>query len=173
MSQVMLSALLSLALALGGCHHGIAEKRSLPQPPPTPQDIPPDTLMTLERTMCMGRCPVYKLTISADGKVLYEGREYVKKEGKAEGRISREKLRGLLAAFDRINYFGLSDRYDGSNCPEAPTDSPSAITSLRVNGKEKVVNHYLGCRGIAVAGELTGLEDEIDQAVNVGQWVRQ
>src|SRR5215510_11697948 len=40
------------------------------------QDIPPDTLITLEHTECYGECPSYELTIRADGTVVFVGRRF-------------------------------------------------------------------------------------------------
>lgn len=138
------------------------------------RQIPRDTLITLERTPCYGTCPSYKLTISADGSVLFEGRRFVKKIGTAESRISQEALRELTERFDKINYFDLRNRYDnpGDGCKDWTTDGPSAITSITINGKSKSVRHYYGCRGIEVLVELKKIEQAIDDAVNTAQWIR-
>lgn len=136
--------------------------------------IPQDTLITLERTVCYGTCPSYKLTISADGSVLFEGLRFVKKVGTVESTISQEALRALIERFEKINYFHLRNRYEdsGDGCEGAVSDGPSAITSIRINGKSKSVRHYYGCRGIDVLAELTKLEQAIDDAVNTAQWLR-
>ena len=97
----------------------------------TPQ-VPKDTLITLERTVCYGTCPSYKLAISADGAVVFEGRRFVKTLGAAETRISQEQLRELIQKFEKINYFGLRNRYQDpqDGCDAFVTDNPSAITSI-------------------------------------------
>jgi hypothetical protein len=138
------------------------------------QTIPPDTLITLERTGCFGPCPEYKLTISADGTVTFEGRRFVKKVGTVKSVISKEQVRELLAAFMKINYFDLRDRYEGpgDGCKQWATDHPSAITSIRTNGKSKSVWHYYGCRGVEVLAELEKLEQAIDDAANSAHWIR-
>jgi hypothetical protein len=138
------------------------------------QQAPQDTLITLERTVCYGMCPSYKLTISADGAVVFEGRRFVKKIGTAQSTISQEQLRGLIDRFDKINYFGLRNRYQdpADGCEGYVTDNPSANTSIRINGKSKSVRHYYGCTGIEMLGELTKLEQAIDDAVNSAQWIR-
>lgn len=140
----------------------------------TAQDIPRDTVITLERTRCYGMCPSYKITISADGSVTFEGRHFVKEVGIVKSTISRERLQELLAAFDRINYFSLRSQYEdvGDGCKGVVTDHPSALTFIKTNGKSKSVNHYYGCRGVEVLDELTKLEQAIDDAVNSAQWIR-
>jgi Domain of unknown function (DUF6438) len=138
------------------------------------QQIPQDTLITLERTVCYGTCPSYKLTISSDGAVVFEGRRFVKKVGTVQSTISQEQLRDLIEKFDKINYFNLRNRYQDpeDGCDGFVTDNPSANTSIRINGKSKSVRHYYGCTGIKVLDELTKLEQAIDDAVNTAQWIR-
>ena len=137
-------------------------------------DIPPDLAITLERTRCYGFCPSYVLKISANGKVTYEGRASVKLIGSAESSISQEKLRELILAFEKMNYFDLRAAYETPNdgCKDWVTDGPTAITSLTINGRSKSVRHYSGCRGIAVLAELERLELAIDDAANSQQWIR-
>ncbi len=129
-------------------------------------------VITLQRTVCYGTCPEYKLTIFSDGTVAYEGISSVKKEGMANGRISLKKLQDLVREFDKIHYFNLEDNYTPGNkvCPESMTDMPSAITSLTRNGKTKTITHYHGCRGLKTLELLTQLENKIDAAVNISQW---
>lgn len=138
------------------------------------QEVPADTIITLERTVCYGTCPSYKVIISADGTVSFEGRQFVKTVGKATNSIQQDKLRGLLAEFDKIGYFDLKDNYEGrgDGCKQWMTDNPSAITSIRINGRSKTVSHYYGCRGVDVLEDLKKLESAIDDAVNSEQWIR-
>ena len=131
-------------------------------------------VITLERTACFGSCPMYKLEIFADGKVVYEGKKFVKREGRVQGRIPRAAVQQLVREFNRINYMRLDDEYvsEGPNCPEWWTDSPSAITSLDWKGRTKTVRHYHGCRGAKVLDQLTALENKIDRVANTKRWVK-
>lgn len=130
-------------------------------------------VITLERTVCYGTCPAYKLEIFEDGKVLYEGKEFVKQKGKAEGRITKAELQKLVNEFERIKYASLDDKYvdDPKNCPEQWTDNPTATTSLNWEGKKKTIEHYHGCRGSQILDQLTALENKIDQVVNTKRWI--
>jgi hypothetical protein len=137
------------------------------------QPIPPDTLITLRRTACFYTCSDYLVTISADGTVNYEGYSNVTVRGKAQTQISREKVQSLIAAFGKAKFFSLRDSYlSFEDCRISNADSPSAITSIRINGKSKSVDHYLGCRpkrGSVRA--LIKLENEIDELAGTDQWV--
>jgi hypothetical protein len=139
-----------------------------------PQNVPQDLMITLERTECFGTCPIYKLTITAGGEVVFEGRRFVKREGKTiKSAVSQERLRELIAEFDRVKFFSLEDDYTSGPrvCAEEWTDSPSAYTFIRINGKSKTVKHYHGCSGPKVPKELTELENKIDEIVNTAQWL--
>ena len=122
------------------------------------------SVVTLERTACFGFCPMYKLTIYGDGRVVYEGNRFVKITGTKTTRISPMKARQLMLEFQRIQYFNLQDRYEGG-----PTDAPSAITSFQMGPKFKTVYHYLASPD--APQKLTDLEAKIDATVNVQQWI--
>lgn len=130
-------------------------------------------VITLERTPCFGTCPVYKLEIFADGKVVYEGKDFVKRKGTVQGRITKAAVQQLVREFNRINYLRLDDEYisEGPNCPEWWTDSPSAVTSINWKGRQKTIRHYHGCRGAKVLDQLTALEQKIDQVAKTRRWV--
>lgn len=141
---------------------------------PVEQIVPQDTIITLERTACYGTCPIYKLTISGNGAVIFEGKRFVKKVGTSRFVIPEAQVRELVDAFEKINYFDLKDQYvkpeDG--CRQRETDNPSAVTSLMLRGKSKSVTHYHGCIGPEVLRQLEKLEQAIDNAANSAQWIR-
>ncbi len=141
--------------------------------------IPKDALITLSRTACFGYCPTYKLTISADGSVTFEGVDYVKTKGIVKSRISRKQLQQLISEFKKLNYFSLRNQYQSEEdgCSTVWTDYPSATTSIRLNGKSKSVLHYYGCHkdpGNAMYPKgLTELETRIDRIVGTERWIGQ
>ena len=132
---------------------------------PTPTNLD-EVVITLERTVCFGTCPEYKLTIYGNGTVEYEGKRFVKIEGKRTIAISEEKIRQLFSEFKKIDYFSLNDSYEEFMA----TDMPSAFTSLTVDGKTKTVRHYHG--DFSAPKELTDLENKIDEIVNSNQWIK-
>ena len=159
---------LSVALlgASVGCHGA-----GYSDPAVIPQNVPQDLMISLERTECFGGCPVYKLTITADGAVVFRGRRFVKQDGATiRSAITQDRLKQLIAEFDRVKFFSLDDDYSETRLL-CPTDHPSAFTSIRINGKSKTINHYLGCREPKVPKGLTELENKIDEIVNTAQWL--
>jgi hypothetical protein len=74
-----------------------------------------------------------------------------------------------MAEFDRVRFFSLETSY-WKDLRRCVTDSPSAFTSIRINGKSKRIKHYLGCREPKFK-EITELENKIDEIVNTAQWL--
>ncbi|MDQ3744889.1 MAG: DUF6438 domain-containing protein [Acidobacteriota bacterium] len=173
MIHARLISLLCLVIAYGGCHTAEAtHNQNSVGPNRAAQTAPADTEIVLERQECDLTCPVYKVTISGDGSFVYEGRRFVKRTGIVRGSIGREKLAELVSEVERIGYFSLKDKYSpGGECPQAVTDYPTAITSVRLGGKSKRIEHYYGCTGSDAIQALADLESKIDQAVNSRQWV--
>src|SRR5690349_2625036 len=67
--------------------------------------IPADTLITLKRTNCFFTCPDYSVSISADGKVIFEGNANVKVKGRSETRIGRDRVQLLIESFEKAKVF--------------------------------------------------------------------
>jgi hypothetical protein len=124
------------------------------------------TTITLERTACHGTCPVYLLTVSDNGTVVFDGREYVKTLGKTMSTIDKAKVAQLVFEFNKINYFSLKDSYQEVTI----TDQASAITSITTGGKSKTIKHYLG--DLNAPSQLKDLENKIDEIVNSALWIK-
>lgn len=133
--------------------------------PSTP--IRPGVLASLRRTACYGWCPSYELTIYEDGRVEYDGRDYVKTKGKVTSKVDAAKLEAVREAFRSAQFFSLGNyKYDST---KDPTDGPSAVLYYAEAGRAKIVDHY-GGSGRAPATVAT-LEDAIDSLLGVEQWV--
>jgi len=136
----------------------------------------------LVRTVCFGSCPEYSITIFRDGRVLYEGRRFVRKKGKARTRLSQAQLCELRNGLEDVDFFSLRDTYTSylDGCPRNSTDNPSAITTVTRGGRTKTITHDLGCRSADSPDELGGslypealahFEDLIDKVTNSKEWV--
>jgi Domain of unknown function (DUF6438) len=136
-----------------------------PQTDPLLRDEPMSskvTKITLERPPCDGPCPVYKITVSSKGEVVYRGEAHVDKAGTHRWRISRRRLQRLAEAFERANYLYLE--HDYTSC--GASDAPGCLTSVEyADGSSKSVVHYHG--DPAAPESLAELEDEIDRIVGV------
>lgn len=156
-----------VVLALASCARG--------QSASTPAEgssaaVAPMPAVTLERTACFGGCPVYTISVSAQGDVQYEGKAHVRKLGGATGKVPPQRVDVLLTELERAGYFTFAERYTSPEptCGRYATDSPSVISSVTVRGRTKRIVHDYGCGG--APGALVVLERRIDEALNSGQW---
>jgi len=137
--------------------------------------IPADTLITLTRTDCFFTCLAYTVTISAAGKVVFDGKANVKVKGRSETTISPEQVQLLIEAFEKAKFFSFRNSYSlpEDGCRVYDGDASSATISIVLNGKSKSIDHYLGChqkKGTSVRA-LIELENLIDDLTNTTQWI--
>ena len=109
-------------------------------------DTPAPRSVRFETTPCFGSCPVFSMTISADGHGTYEGGRFVKTKGTHEFTASPAQVK---AFFDRIRPFRPRGEktYDYGHCPVAvATDSPSVHVRWTSVAGDDALDWYLGCR---------------------------
>jgi hypothetical protein len=128
----------------------------------------------LQRTGCLGSCPIYTLAVTSDGTVAFEGEEYVKYKGKVASNISADDWKFLTIALQRANFFALKDSYTQAeaNCSRATTDQPS-LEIMAIRGKQKKhVVYYTGCyEPRKELAAISWLADTIDFITNSQQWI--
>jgi hypothetical protein len=113
------------------------------------------TELSLNRTVCYGRCPDYTLEIFANGKVIYTGRRFAEPQGTWEKMMGEAKVKGILAqaAAYRIDTCQESYRVNIS-------DVPAVNYTYTVDGAErKIANANFG------PSFLTTLAEQIDKAI--------
>ena len=96
---------------------------------------PTDLVASIERTMCFGKCPAYKMEIYGDGKIVYEGLRDVENIGKYTAKTTTDKINELLAKAKEIGYMDFNDSYEN----KAVTDLPSTTTVILLNGVSKQI----------------------------------
>jgi hypothetical protein len=142
-----------------------------------------DTVITLERTMCYGPCPDYRLIIYGNGIVIFEGSAYVKIKKRIISKVLRSDVNKIVAKFEKYKYFSLNEIYEKEkSCQVRATDNPTVITSLKLNNKFECIEHYFGCYtsnivdGNPVHSDsfmiLSELENYIDEIINTNQWIK-
>lgn len=134
------------------------------------QAVPIGPAVSLERTPCFGGCPVYSISVSPSGEVTYDGRAHVRQLGTATAQVTKQQVDSLLFELERAGYLTFAHRYLPSEpaCGRYATDSPSAISSARLRGKVKRIEHDYGCAG--APGALTVLERRIDEILGSDRW---
>ncbi len=118
-------------------------------------------VMRIERGMCYGACPVYNLTVTGDGLVVYEGIKNVKNTGLHLYELSREKLMTLANEFVAAGFFDMNSSYQTMSA----TDMPSVNISYLSPYRSKEIDHYHG--DFSAPKKLKVLEDRFDEIVNI------
>ena len=121
--------------------------------------------ITLWRGECFGSCPIYRVTIHGDGRVVFLGGKYTGRPGLHESRIPPSAVHALFEKFRAASFFALNDDYSADI-----TDHPSYTVVLAYDGRRKMVTDYVG-RLAGMPLVVTELEGAIDEAANTPQWV--
>lgn len=122
--------------------------------------------ISLERTMCYGSCPYYKVEVTGDGIVSYTGLDHVAVTGRHLARISPDAVRSLHQAFVKADFFWTLDTY------AAPiTDGATYTVTASYDDHSKKLTDYFG-REIGMPKQITALEDAIDATAQTEKWVK-
>lgn len=155
--------ILGYVLAAAGALAACGGTRS-DSPPPVASDF-----IRLERTACLGHCPVYVVEVRGDGTVVYEGLEHVAVMGPATARIDPTEATALFEAVGRSRFFQLEESYD-INCPSFRTCAPSAVTTVQHGTRRHVVRRNFGCEGLRELKRLDALCERIDAVAGTSAW---
>ena len=125
--------------------------------------------ITLERTPCYGICPAYTVTLHGNGAVEYFGKSRVDMPGSQKGSVDPRHVLDLLQTLKEIHFFELQERYF-----EDCSDLPTAIVTLREDGRFKQVSNYYGGCERKTSGpqvDLAKLSGQIDAIAQSSRWV--
>lgn len=117
-------------------------------------------VITMQKTACFGSCPVYKMEIYEDGKVLLEAEKNLPMEGKYKANMDAERLEKLINAFEESNFFDFQASYTAHI-----TDLPTTYISFDHEGKSKKIMDYHGA-----PEALKALEKEVAVLIDELEW---
>jgi hypothetical protein len=131
-----------------------------------------DTVVSLERSGCLGKCPVFKLSLLSNGSVYFQGRHNVNRIGIYDTLLNKPELKKLVSEFNSSCFFRLRDKYDLNTCVGL-TDLSSIVISVRTNKVSKRVSFYIGCIDYHNEARLmTSLAKKIEDISNVKTWIK-
>jgi len=122
----------------------------------------------IERTACMGNCPVYAMTIHGDGTLEYEGFMNTPYKGRRIGSISKDSISALLRTIESIDINALQHQYT----QQSSTDMPSVVFTVQ-HQKQGVIRgkNIIDYQGDATAPEaLRLLYNRLDAWYTIIQW---
>lgn len=161
------------ALAILAC----APPAGKPESTSTPSAI--DSLV-LERTVCFGFCPAYRLRISSAEEIRFESHNRGDSARVAVDTAAPGTYASLVSRARAVGFFALPPEIakDSALCPRFATDLPTAIITIFAAPTTKQVIDYHGCFPTTDATTLEPLrklrafEDEIDSTLRSSRWVR-
>lgn len=117
--------------------------------PPSGQPVALESeTIRYETSPCFGTCPVYAVTITPDGKGVFEGKRFTAATGTKTFNAGPATYRAFVAGLapyrppenERLYQPGTPD------CPNAPTDMPSVdVVWSDLSGGRQHLNVYYGC----------------------------
>ena len=142
--------------------------------------------VVLERSVCFGFCPAYRVSLATDGVVRFEGLDSA--AVRDSGTISPDTVRALVARFEQAGFFAMDSAYvpGEPGCGAAATDNPYATLTAEIGGRRKTIRHYYGCIGV-IPGErapggihppigavvtLATLAAQVDSAAGTERWLQ-
>jgi hypothetical protein len=75
------------------------------------EQLAKDTMIFMSKGSCLGRCPVYSITIFNNGRVKYDGVNNVAMEGIYESKLEGSTQADLRALIDKIDLVRMYNRY--------------------------------------------------------------
>lgn len=121
-------------------------------------------LIGFKKTACFGKCPVYEVSISKNGKATWKGIANVDKMGDFTATVGQSKLDYLMLAFKSAKFVKLENAYPVEG---KIADGAGTVTTFNDGEKVKVVTN----KGIAPE-HLTELESIIEKTISSLAWKR-
>lgn len=166
--RILLASVLCLSCLGSFYYNDIATDKSSNTNINSIEPVTADTLVEMERTVCFGTCPSYKLSIFKNGKVMFIGREFVEHEGEATREMSQENLEALVQKIRESHFMDIPSSPD---CETRYTDHPSVFLTIELDDERNSITHYLGCKGFQYEDELYELEEAIDSLSGANRWI--
>ena len=115
--------------------------------------------MSLSRTACYGTCPVYSVTIDADGSITFQGREFVKSLGK-QTKHSETAFAAVTKLVQESGFAQWKERYVNAadGCREHWMIILRSL-SWSIMAIIKNLHYYRGCRGLEVGEQILKLAE--------------
>ena len=143
---------------------------------PAPLAARADSLV-LERTVCFGMCPAYRLSVRADGRTMFATRTPSGSAGVVTDSVTPAQFVWLVQRAGRIGLAQLPPVIadDRTLCPVQATDHPTVTVSLFGDSTVTVVD-YRGCYAgtdLSVAvplAQLRHFEMQIDSVTRSQRW---
>jgi len=121
--------------------------------------------ITLTRSMCYGRCPAYKVSVSTKG-IVFDGDVYVAAKGRQTDTVDPSAVRELAKRFVAADFYSMNNEYRAS-----VTDNSTYTLSISIDGHKKQVADYVG-QWEGMPAIIVDLEDDVDALAHTERWIK-
>ena len=169
--------MMAAAVLLAGCG-GTAQKGDSTRPAGAPARDGAEAsvrgttdMISMERTPCYGKCPVFTIAIAGDGNASFDGKTNVVKTGNATASVPAALAASLLEQADAIGVVSMADKYKEGlpSCGGYVSDLPTVTLTVRRGGSTKTVAADYGCQKIPKA--LRPLHARLDSIARALGWI--
>jgi hypothetical protein len=136
--------------------------------------------IVLERTICYGTCPAYRLRLSDGGAIRFESRNPGDEGRIAEDTAAPATLASLVSRARAIDFFDLPPEIaaDPTLCQNRATDHSTVVLTIFTKTEATRVQDYLGCFETTQRGvqprvvRLRSFEAEVDSVLQSSRWTQ-
>jgi Domain of unknown function (DUF6438) len=113
-----------------------------------------DGVVSLSEGPCPDACPVYDMTLHANGAYTLNSERFVKGKGVSQGILGKRAFVAAEAALKDAGFWELKPKQTTATMSECMADTPTVKITWRTDeGKEKTLTYEAGC-GVAKMKEL-------------------
>lgn len=128
--------------------------------------------ITFESTACLGTCPMYQVTLMANGTIVWKGEMFVETVGFARARAPAAEVKAMLDRLAAVDLDAIPTTYGrDAGCRELWTDHPSTVLTFSWAQGSTTVTDYSGCYGHAALEALRPIEAEFEALVDTKRWI--
>ncbi len=116
-------------------------------------------ILSMERTPCFGRCPIYDIKLYENGLLVYNAKKFADTAGCFYRVLSKQEINAVKEKFNNSVFFQLANQYPEDK--RTPTDLPSCILFYNNGTAQKTITD----KRWETPETLTTLEKTVDSLV--------
>jgi hypothetical protein len=117
--------------------------------------------VTLQRGPCFGRCPVYEVTLAADGAATWNGERFVDRIGSYRGQVDLNDYDKLTRFICRAGFFGWEPEYVAD-----VSDLPNYFLTVVTDEQTTTVRQY----GVDEPADFWVIATLVDRLADAVEW---
>jgi hypothetical protein len=121
----------------------------------------PIVSVTLRRGACFGSCPIYEVTLAADGAATWHGERFVDRIGDYQGRVDQNDVGRLTRFISRAGFLGWEPEYVAD-----VTDLPNYFLTVVTDEQSKTVRQY----GVDEPADFWVIAALVDHIAEAADW---